>query len=134
MNLLCFLFGIRCRAKQSTRARFTSSSGVIEGNAEFDRLTPNTQMVLDELDLADMDDLALGELDRALQALNNDGAILAALRLTYVIGDRLSGGDPAKIVQNNQERARLQRLVDLRLGGNGASTGGSSTGINTLTA
>jgi hypothetical protein len=124
MNLLCWLFGIQCRAKQTTRSRFTSASRVVTGNPEFDRLPPNTQMLLDDLDLVNIDELTLGQLEEALQALIDGNALLAALRLTYFIRDKLDSHYLLKVVKNDQDRTRLQDLINAQLAAGDAPPAG----------
>ena len=112
MNLLCLLFGIQCRAKQTTRARFTSPSGVVIGNAEFDHLPANVQTMLDELDMVDIDDLTLEQLEEVLQALINAKALFAAQRLTYLIRDKLDRDYLEQVARNAATRTHIQDLIN----------------------
>jgi hypothetical protein len=71
--------------------------------------------MLDELDLVDVDNLTLDQLEQVRQELLNGNALVAALRLTYLIRDRLDGDYLAQVAKNVETHTHLQNLIDAQL-------------------
>ena len=128
MNLLCLLFGIDCRAKDSTRSRFEVANRSRTGIAEYDNLSQRVREMLHELDAVDVAALTLDQLQQALQALTAGNALRAAILLTYLIRERLVTDNTAAVVALDEERSRLEQLADQRLQEMEGQTPGLGTG------
>jgi hypothetical protein len=83
-----------------------------------------TQMLLDDLDLLDIDALTPGQLEQVLQALIDGNALFAAIRMTYIIRDKLDSHYLLKVVKNDQDRTRLQDLINAQLAAGDAPPAG----------
>lgn len=107
MNMLCWLFGIRCKLS-IWRYHPGPPGGEVNGeSARFDQLPAEFRQQLEALDKVDIGELTIEQLREVQSVLAREGYLAEAVRASYLIEAKLTDDYMRGITELREDRAEL---------------------------